>query len=375
MKYYILFGPPGAGKGTQAGAMASKYNLRHISTGELLRAEIAAGTELGKKAKSLIDDGLLVPDEVVEGMIESAFETTKGVDGFLLDGFPRTLGQAADLDAMLARKGEGVTGIVSLMIPDEIVYKRIAHRAAIEGRADDASEEVISHRIATYHEKTEPLINYYKEQGKYYEIDGYGGEGPEGIEVVRGRVNTLMDSFYDKKKIGELTFAPYLRNAEIEKIIDGVAAKIDADYAGCGDVPVFLCVLNGAIMFTAAIMKRVTFPAELVSIKLSSYQGTESTGTVLIPLGLTADVTGRRIIIFEDIVDTGNTIVALKEYLLEKGAKDVKIATMLMKPEVYSKDCVLDYVGKEIPNKFIIGYGLDYNELGRNLPDIYAVEQ
>lgn len=111
MKYYILFGPPGAGKGTHAGAIAQKYNLKHLSTGELLRAEIAAGTELGNKAKDLIAAGSLVPDEVVEGMIANAFETIKGVDGFLLDGFPRTLPQAEALDAILAKRGEKVNGV------------------------------------------------------------------------------------------------------------------------------------------------------------------------------------------------------------------------------------------------------------------------
>ncbi len=172
MKYYIMFGPPGAGKGTHAVALAEKYNLRHISTGALLRDEIAAGTALGKEAKKLIDAGNLVPDSVVEGMIETAFETASGINGFLLDGFPRTLGQAKDLDAILAKRGEKVNGVISIMIPDSLVYERIAHRALIEGRADDASPEIISNRIKTYHAQTEPLIAYYKEAGKYHECLG-----------------------------------------------------------------------------------------------------------------------------------------------------------------------------------------------------------
>lgn len=176
-------------------------------------------------------------------------------------------------------------------------------------------------------------------------------------------------------KLHDKVFKPYLSNEVIEAAIDRLAEKVNADYEGSGDVPIFLCVLNGAIMFTAAMMKRLRFKAELVSIKLSSYQGTESTGTVLIPIGLTAPVKDRRVIIFEDIVDTGNTIVALKEMLLSKGAKEVRICTMLMKPEVYAKDTVLDYVGMKIPNAFIVGYGLDYDELGRNLPDIYVVDE
>lgn len=170
MKYYILFGPPGAGKGTQAGAIAAKYNLKHVSTGELLRNEIAAGTELGKQAKSLIEAGALVPDSVVEGMIENLFATASGIDGFLLDGFPRTGQQAIDLDKIVAARGEKVNAVVSLMISDDTIKARLKHRAEIEGRADDANEETIANRIATYHKKTEPLIEFYKEAGKYHEL-------------------------------------------------------------------------------------------------------------------------------------------------------------------------------------------------------------
>ena len=174
MKYYILFGPPGAGKGTHAGAIAQKYNLKHLSTGELLRAEIAAGTPLGLQAKDLIAAGSLVPDEVV----------------FLLDGFPRTLAQAEALDKILAARGEKVNGVISIMIPDSLVFERIAGRAKIEGRADDASPEVIAHRIQTYHSQTEPLKEYYRAAGNYYEVDGYPGT----IEENRNRVLAMVET-------------------------------------------------------------------------------------------------------------------------------------------------------------------------------------
>ena len=190
MKYYILFGPPGAGKGTQATAMVEKYNLHHISTGALLRKEIAAGTELGLQAKALIEKGALVPDEVVEGMIESEFKTVTGVNGFLLDGFPRTLPQAAALDAILAKSSEEVTATVSIMIPDEMIMERIKGRALKEGRADDASEEIINTRIVTYHNQTEPLIEYYSKAEKYNEIHGIGT-----IDEVRDRIFSVMDKF------------------------------------------------------------------------------------------------------------------------------------------------------------------------------------
>lgn len=190
MKYYILFGPPGAGKGTQAASMVERYNLHHISTGALLRKEIAAGTELGLQAKALIEKGCLVPDEVVEGMIESEFKTVTGVDGFLLDGFPRTLPQADALDRILAKTDDEVTATVSIMIPDSMIMERIKGRALKEGRADDASEDIINTRIATYHDQTEPLIEYYTNNGKYNEIDGTGT-----IEEVCRRIFSVMDRF------------------------------------------------------------------------------------------------------------------------------------------------------------------------------------
>ena len=200
MKYYILFGPPGAGKGTQAGAIAERYNLKHVSTGELLRAEIAAGTKLGMHAKSLIEAGELVPDFVVEGMIEHLFSTTKGYAGFLLDGFPRTLDQAKDLDSLLADRGEKVNAVISLMISDDTIRERLAHRAAIEGRSDDASMETVNNRIETYHKRTEPLIEYYKQADKYFEVCGDG----KTIEEVREDVLHLFLGT-DKSLLGKHT--------------------------------------------------------------------------------------------------------------------------------------------------------------------------
>ena len=179
----------------------------------------------------------------------------------------------------------------------------------------------------------------------------------------------------DKITLKDKTFKPFIPYQKIQEAIDSLAARVNSDFASCEDVPVFLCVLNGAIMFTSEMMKRLNFPAELISIKLSSYEGTHSTGTVLIPMGLTGDVKGKRVIIFEDIVDTGNTIVALKDLLLQKGASEVRICTMILKSDVYDKDEKLDYVAMEIPDAFIVGFGLDYDELGRNLKDIYVIDK
>ena len=180
----------------------------------------------------------------------------------------------------------------------------------------------------------------------------------------------------DTIKLHDKVFKPYIRHDRIIAAIDDVADKLNRDFYNCPDVPVILCVLNGSIPFTGELLQRLDFNCQVVSIKMSSYQGTQSTGTVLKVMGLTSEVRGRRVIICEDIVDTGNTIVALKEMLLDQeGAADVRICTMLLKPDVYKKSVKLDYVGMSIPNAFIVGFGLDYNELGRNIPDIYVIDE
>ena len=167
------------------------------------------------------------------------------------------------------------------------------------------------------------------------------------------------------------TFIPYER---ISASVDKVAARMNDDFDGCEDVPVLLCVLNGSIMFMAELMKRLTFNCQIVSTKLTSYAGTQTTGSVKQAMGLTADIKGKRVIIVEDIVDSGNTIVELKKILEEKGAAESRICTLLLKPEAYKKDIRIDYVAMEIPNDFILGFGLDYDELGRNLKDIYVLD-
>ncbi len=192
MKYFILFGPPGAGKGTQAADMVTEYDLHHISTGDLLREEMMNRTELGLKAKSLIESGALVPDEIVEGMIESAFNTPEDIDGFLLDGFPRTTAQAEALDRILEKRGESVNAVIGLNVPDALIKDRMHGRARTEGRADDSNDAAINNRIKTYHEQTEPLIDYYKAAGKYIEIDGTGS-----IDEVHDAIFEQMDKFYE----------------------------------------------------------------------------------------------------------------------------------------------------------------------------------
>lgn len=187
--------------------------------------------------------------------------------------------------------------------------------------------------------------------------------------------NYKLEFMMDKITLKDRTFKPYIPYETLSGHIDEVAGRINADFRGCTDIPVIVCVLNGSIMFTAELMKRLDFNCELVSVKLSSYSGTESTGKVRQVMGMTGSVKGRRVIVVEDIVDTGNTIVELKRLMAEEyGATEVRICTMLLKPEVYTKDVKLDYVGMEIPNRFIVGFGLDYDELGRNFRDIYVLD-
>jgi hypoxanthine phosphoribosyltransferase len=169
------------------------------------------------------------------------------------------------------------------------------------------------------------------------------------------------------------TFRVSIPYEKISQAIDSVAEKINSDFNGCEDVPVLLCVLNGSIMFMSELMKRIDFNCQIVSIKLSSYEGTSSTGDVKTAMGLTADIRGRRVIIVEDIVDSGNTIVQLNKILSDAGASECRTCTLLYKPEACRKDITLDYVAMEIPNDFIVGFGLDYDELGRNYKDIYTI--
>ena len=179
----------------------------------------------------------------------------------------------------------------------------------------------------------------------------------------------------EKITLFDKTFKTLIPYSEISASIDKVAENMNRDFEGCEDTPILLCVLNGSIMFMGELMKRLNFNCQIVSIKLTSYAGTSTTGRVKQAMGLTGDIKGRRVIIVEDIVDTGNTIVELKDILADAGASETYVCTMLHKPEAYTKDAKLDYVAMNIPNEFIVGFGLDYNELGRNYKDIYVLDK
>ena len=170
----ILFGAPGCGKGTQAVRIKEKYNINHISTGEVIRDEIANGTELGKSMQEYIAAGKLAPDSIVIGMIRNYMNDHKDAAGNIFDGFPRTTAQAEEFDRILAENGESVSVMIYMDVPEEELVKRILLRGKDSGRADDASEDVIRNRISIYREQTAIVAEHYSKQGKYAAIDGVG---------------------------------------------------------------------------------------------------------------------------------------------------------------------------------------------------------
>lgn len=166
-------------------------------------------------------------------------------------------------------------------------------------------------------------------------------------------------------------FVPFISAKELDFAVAEMAKLVEADFGD--EIPVFIGVLNGAFMVVSDFMKHYTKPCEVSFVKLSSYEGTESTDNVKSLIGLNQNLEGRSVIVIEDIVDTGNTIEVLKAMFKQQKVKHFKIATLFFKPDAFTKDIKLDYVGIRIPNKFIVGYGLDYDGLGRNLPEVYQV--
>ena len=167
-------------------------------------------------------------------------------------------------------------------------------------------------------------------------------------------------------------FVPFISAEEIDFAIATMAAQVEADFAD--EIPVFVGVLNGAFMVVSDFMKHYKKPCEVSFIKLASYEGTTSTNEVKQLIGLNQDLSGRTVIVIEDIVDTGNTVLELKELFKKQNVKHFKIATLFFKPEAYKKEVKIDYIGIRIPNKFIVGFGLDYDGLGRNLPEVYQLK-
>lgn len=184
----ILFGPPGSGKGTQSSKLIEHYNLCHLSTGDIFRANIKGETELGKLAKSYIDKGNLVPDEVTIKMLESEVEKAGDVKGFIFDGFPRTTTQAEALDKFLAERNEPITIMTALDVPEEELVERLLNRGKDSGRADDSDESIIRNRISVYQEQTAVVASHYQGQHKYEMINGLGT-----VEQVFDRLCEAID--------------------------------------------------------------------------------------------------------------------------------------------------------------------------------------
>jgi len=174
MVNFLIFGPPGSGKGTQSVRLAEKFNLVHLSTGDMLRAEITAGTDLGKKMSSIMATGELVPDEVVIEMIAAKIDKTKNSAGFLFDGFPRTVGQTIELEKMLGKRGMKIDQMLVLDVEHDELVKRLIARAELSGRPDDKDPTVVENRISVYKSKTEPIINYCREKKLYQPVNGMG---------------------------------------------------------------------------------------------------------------------------------------------------------------------------------------------------------
>lgn len=185
----VLFGKPGAGKGTQAEFLKGKYNLTHISTGDVFRYNLKNDTELGKLARKFMDAGDLVPDELTVKMLQNEVEKFPDTTGFLFDGFPRTIAQAEALDVFLATKNWEVTSTIALDADDEILIQRLLERGKTSGRVDDQDEEKIRNRYQEYNEKTAPLIAYYSKQNKYYPVNGIGP-----ITEITERISKVIET-------------------------------------------------------------------------------------------------------------------------------------------------------------------------------------
>lgn len=190
MNNIVLFGPPGAGKGTQSENIIEKFGLKHISTGDLFRKHLGEGTALGKKAQSFMDNGKLVPDEVVIGMVEDFLNENTNAKGFIFDGFPRTVAQAEALDELLKKHNTQINCMVMLDVPEKELIKRLLERGKTSGRTDDQNEEKINTRIQEYLNKTLPVAAFYEKQNKMAKINGVGS-----IQEIFESISTEIDNY------------------------------------------------------------------------------------------------------------------------------------------------------------------------------------
>ena len=188
MKNLVIFGAPGSGKGTQSDLFVQKYGFDHISTGDVLRTEIKAGTELGNTAKQYIDNGQLIPDALMIDILAATYDALPKTQGVIFDGFPRTIPQADALKAMLAERGTAVHAMLELSVPDEMLMERLINRGKTSGRADD-NEETIAKRLSVYHAQTAPLVEWYAQEGIHNPVQGYGS-----LEDINANLCVVIDA-------------------------------------------------------------------------------------------------------------------------------------------------------------------------------------
>ena len=189
MKNIVIFGAPGSGKGTQSDLLVKKYGFKHISTGDVLRAEIKNGTELGNTAKGFIDDDQPIPDSLMIDILASVYDSLCPCEGVIFDGFPRTIPQAEALKEMLAKRGTEVSGMLELDVPNEMLIERLVNRGKTSGCADD-NEETIRKRLDVYNNQTAPLIEWYEKEGKRHAVKGYGE-----LEEINAALCAVIDQF------------------------------------------------------------------------------------------------------------------------------------------------------------------------------------
>ncbi len=188
MKNIVIFGAPGSGKGTQSDLLVSKYNFKHISTGDVLRSEIKNGTPLGTTAKQYIDNGQLIPDSLMIDILANVYDSLCPAEGVIFDGFPRTIPQAEALKEMLAKRGTEVAAMLNLEVPQEVLMERLINRGKTSGRADD-NEETIRKRLDVYESQTAPLIDWYKSEGRHHAVKGHGS-----LEEINAALCVVIDA-------------------------------------------------------------------------------------------------------------------------------------------------------------------------------------
>lgn len=287
----VLFGPPGAGKGTQSEKLIEKYGLVHLSTGDILRNEIARGTTLGMEAKQIMDRGELVSDDIVIGMIEAKLDATPNANGFIFDGFPRTQAQAVALDDLLQKKGTAISAMLALEVDNDELVKRLLLRGKESGRPDDQNEEVIRNRVNEYNNKTLPLKKYYSEQAKFHSINGIGSiesifkQLTDRIVFVKAEIELTMlenDIEHLDLTINDFEVATEI-SEELKNDINEVRASIQSTLKAA-DVPVKKVITTPKASVAPAKLKVVAKkPAKKVTSTTSTRSVTAGNKTAIKP--------------------------------------------------------------------------------------------